>query len=241
MTIKIQRSVREGAAMSTKTQSFTPLELDFPSLEQPVSADPPPSGDFLSGVVDPSAQAAKLAIAESLFELLTRDLPFDEFVREVLLAVVRVFRVEAGTIFELDRNTGSLFFRAVSGEASHSVRKFRVPLGKGIVGDVAQTRLSRIVDDVSGDALHIKAIAAAVGFEVRNIVAVPLVIRGELYGVLELLNRVGERGFTPEDLETLEAACSMASRVLEARLVLGWALQEDGRAEFGEEALGEAA
>ena len=53
-----------------------------------------------------------------------------------------------------------------------------------------------MVSDVAENKMHLKAIQDAVGFEARNLVAVPIVIRGRIFGVLELLNRIGEHDFT---------------------------------------------
>ncbi|MGZ3708628.1 MAG: GAF domain-containing protein, partial [Bdellovibrionota bacterium] len=69
----------------------------------------------------------------------------------------------------------------------------------------------------------LKAIADALDFPCTSIVALPLVIRGKLYGVLELLNRTGEKTFSAQDVEMLTYLCQMASKAIEIRLMIGWA------------------
>ena len=69
------------------------------------------------------------------------------------------------------------------------------------------------------------AIEKAVGFETRNMIAVPIVIRGKIFGVLELLNRVGDDNYSPGDIELLTYLCDIAARSIEIRLMLGWGRQ----------------
>lgn len=205
------------------------IVLAAPLLEAPTASESPASGlGSLFGEEAMAANASKLAITESLLNLVTRDLTFHDFSRELLLSIVRIVKCEAGTIFELDQVNQVLFFRAVSGQVSDTVNKFTIPIGQGIVGHVAESRQPTVVDNVADNQKHLRAISAAVGYEARNIVAVPIVVRGQLYGVLELLNRLGEGGFTPQDVELLQYICQMSAKVIEVRLMIGWALQNGG-------------
>lgn len=199
------------------------LEIAAPVLELPPAAENPSAtlaGMFAEDHL--AVLAAKFSVLESFLKLLTRDQKFSDFVREVLLTVMRVVKSEAGAIFELDHQNKVLFFRAAAGQSSDSVSKFVVPVGQGIVGYVAESRQPLLVGNVAENKIHLKSIGKAVGFEARNLVAVPLMIRGRVYGVLELLNRVGEENYTNADMELLSYLCEAASKAIEIRLMLGW-------------------
>lgn len=170
-----------------------------------------------------AANAAKFSLLESFINQLTRDQGFPDFVRELLLAIMKVVKCEAGSLLELDHQRNSLFFRAVVGTSADRVATFVIPMGQGVVGHVAEARRPLAVSNAAENELHIKAIQDAVGFEARNLVAVPIVIRGRVYGVLELLNRIGEPCFGAADVELLTYACDMASKIIEARLMIAWA------------------
>jgi len=203
------------------------ISLAAPLLEPPLPSESPSSGvGSLFGSEDMAITASKLSIAEGMLHLVTQDYSFHDFTRELLLSIIRVIKVEAGTIFELDYTTNHLFFRAVSGQVSDTVTKFTIPIGQGIVGHVAESRQPMVVDNVAENAKHIRAISAAVGYEARNIVAVPIVVRGRVYGVLELLNKIGEGGFGPSEVELLQYVCSLAAKAIEVRLMIGWTLQK---------------
>ena len=201
-----------------------PIELVGPVLESPPETESPVSdvGASLFGDESLCVLTAKLTATESFLKLAARDLKFSDFSRELLMTVMRILKCEAGTIFELDEQTRELFFRAAVGQTSDRVGNFRIPMGQGIVGHVAESRQPLLVSDVKENKLHIRTIGDAVGFETRNLIAVPLVIRGKTFGVLELLNRIGEPTFNSEDLDLLNYISELMSKTIEVRLMMNW-------------------
>jgi len=173
-----------------------------------------------------SAALAKASALETLLNISVRDCSFNDFIREVLMVMLRVVKCEAGSILEVDSHNETLFFRAVVGSSSDRVVNFVIPFGQGIVGHVMESKLPLVVDNVPENKVHLKSIERAVGFETRNLVALPIVIRGEVYGVAELLNRVGEVNFTSSDVELLVYICQMAAKAIEIRLMISWASQD---------------
>jgi GAF domain-containing protein len=172
--------------------------------------------------------ASKLLIMEILFQLVTRDCKFQEFMREALIAVMKAVKSEAGSILEVDHVNQTLFFRAVVGQSSDRLCRFIVPMGKGVVGHVAEARQPLVVNAVEENRVYLKSIQDAVGFEARNLVAVPLMVRGRIYGVLELLNRVGEENYTPADVELLTYLAGIVAKAIEIRMMLAWKAQSSG-------------
>jgi len=77
-----------------------------------------------------------------------------------------------------------------------------------------------IVGEAKQNTLHLKSITDNLGFEVNNLIAVPILIRGNLFGVLELINRQGQSSFTEEDQELLTQLCHYAGKFIEMRLIL---------------------
>jgi putative nucleotidyltransferase with HDIG domain len=124
---------------------------------------------------------------------------------------------ESSSVWELDDDSGELFFRVVRGRAAGDIQALRVPLGRGIVGAVALSAQAEIVNDVASDARWKGDADAA--FRTRNILTVPLVARGKVIGVLQLLNRVDGPGFTAGDLRRMQLfAGVLAAAVANARL-----------------------
>jgi signal transduction protein with GAF and PtsI domain len=163
--------------------------------------------------------SAKLSVAEHMLSLSVKDCKFAEFINEILIGALKVVPCEAGSFLELDANSQSLFFRATVGQNSESVSKFVIPVGKGIVGHVAESLQPYVETNPSEHQLQLKSIDDVVGFKTRDVAAVPVIIRGKLFGVLEVLNRLGEGGFSKEDLDLLVYCSEKAAKAIEIRLM----------------------
>lgn len=126
-------------------------------------------------------------------------------------------QAETSSIWELDDERQELFFRVVRGAVAVEIRNRRVAVGSGIVGAVAASGLPEVVNDVTADARW--GGDEASGFTTRALLAVPLVARGAVVGVLQLLNPRGRAAFTEDDLRRMELfAGSLANAIENARL-----------------------
>lgn len=197
-----------------------PKLLDEFKLEEPETAELPEAQLFSD---DLPVLASKLTALESFFKLMTADLKFTDFIREVLIVLVRTVPSEAASVLEINHDDQTIFFRTAVGHASDRVVRFVIPMGQGIVGHVAESRQPLIVSNVEENRKHLKAIADATGFEIRNLIALPILIRGKVFGVVELLNRIGEETYTEADLDLLTQICEMAAKAIEVRLMISWA------------------
>lgn len=131
----------------------------------------------------------------------------------------RVLPVEAASVLLIDQETGELFFELAQGEKGEEVREIRLQPGEGISGHVAQTGESVIVNDSASDARWSNRVAVRTGFHTRNLLTVPIVNRGRVEGVLQVINKQGKRGFTRKDRLLLEkVAQPMAVAMENARL-----------------------
>jgi len=124
---------------------------------------------------------------------------------------------ETSSIWELDEAAGELFFRVVRGSAAPAIAATRVKLGDGIVGSVALSGRAELIEDVTADSRWKGDLDA--GFRTRAMLAVPLVSRGRVVGVLQLLNAPGGEGFADDDLRRMRLFAGPLAHALEnARL-----------------------
>jgi GAF domain-containing protein len=201
-----------------------PSESDIDFVPAAATTSPTPAGIFTDDSV--ATATSKLLCLEAFISIMNRDYKFHEFMREILLAIMKVVKSESGSILELDPSSHSLFFRAVIGRSSEQLTKFTIPKGQGIVGHVAESRQPLAVPNVEENAVYLKSVQDAIGFTARNLICAPIIIRGQVYGVVELLNRVGEENYSPSDIELLTYLCDAAAKIIEVRLMLGWAMQQ---------------
>jgi len=192
------------------------------TLEEPTKVEH--ADATMSGLLteDISVLSVKANALENLIHLLSKNIKFHEFIREILLIMMKAVRSEAGSILEVNQQDESVFFRAAAGKVSEKVVNFVIPLGKGIVGHVVESRQPFVINQAEDEQQHLKTIDQATGFKARNMIAVPIVVRGDVYGVLELINKLGDKDYTQEDIDLLSFLSHMSSRIIEARMMISW-------------------
>jgi HD-GYP domain-containing protein (c-di-GMP phosphodiesterase class II) len=145
----------------------------------------------------------RLAEYEMLLEIgvkLSGTLDLPTVLEMALETAEEVCRAETSSIWDVDEDKQELFFRVVRGRAAGEIRNLRVPIGQGIVGSVAQRGIAEVVNDVASDA---RWHGDPKGFQTRAILTVPLLVQGNVIGVLQLLNPVGRERFTDSDLRRM--------------------------------------
>ena len=133
-----------------------------------------------------------------------------------------VSNAEASALILYDKETEELYFHTALGESGDQEslkEKVRLKLGQGIAGVAAENRQSINVHDPNDPRIFREADAAS-QFQTRNLLAVPLVERDELVGVLEVVNKIDADSFTSLDMHVMEMFSSQAaSAIVNARLV----------------------
>ena len=104
----------------------------------------------------------------------------------------------------------NLFFRVASGEKAQALRTMTLPIGQGIAGWVAQNRQPQTVNDTKSDPRFAGKFDKASGFTTRSLLCVPMLFRGELVGVVEVLNK-REGGFGEGHVGLLSSLANLAS------------------------------
>ncbi|NRF90906.1 SpoIIE family protein phosphatase [Paenibacillus frigoriresistens] len=127
----------------------------------------------------------------------------------------RIMNAEASSVILVDEEKGELFFDLALGEKGDEVREIRLKIGEGIAGWVAQTGESVKVDDAGQDDRWSSKVAKRVDYPTRSLLCVPLVSKGKIIGVLQVLNKRDGAHFTDRDLQLLESIASPTAVSLE--------------------------
>jgi GAF domain-containing protein len=128
---------------------------------------------------------------------------------------MHVISARAAALCLISEETQELFFEVAFGQKAEEVKKFRVPLGRGIAGLVASTGQPMAVSDAQQDPRQAADIAEQVGYFPRTILCVPLLYSDETIGVLELLDKEGGASFTMADMEALSRFANTAAVAIE--------------------------
>ena len=103
----------------------------------------------------------------------------------------------------LDPQSRELYFAVTVGVDPESVKSIRLKSGEGIAGTVAQTGRPIFIPNVDQDQRFSARVDTATGYDTRSIIALPLVVRGEVIGVFEVVNVEDERFFREKYLPHL--------------------------------------
>ena len=185
--------------------------------------DPPPSQAPASGNRAPDWVAMlrqadkKLQQAEMLLNV-SRRVAAIESLDEVLKTLVELIAFELGaeraSLFLNDPTTSELYSRVAQGNFSREIRMLNTT---GIAGAVFVNGQGEIIPDAYADERFNRKVDEQTGFKTRNIVSAPVkTVRGDVIGVTQALNKNNEGGFTPEDLNLLEAITTQAAVALQS-------------------------
>jgi sigma-B regulation protein RsbU (phosphoserine phosphatase) len=191
------------------------MASNLPSPPEPSDLE----GDYRpanpSGPLDPTNARVEPADAAYLMQLadaLSTTLDLETLLNRTSQLVRAVIHYRIFAIFLLNDRTHDLRVRFQIGHTAEGQR-FRLPLGSGIVGQVALTRQPLLVNDVSTSEHYI-----SVNPEVRSELAVPLIAKNRLIGVMDIESEQAGY-FQPEHLHLLTVTASRIAQAIEnARL-----------------------
>jgi len=111
------------------------------------------------------------------------------------------------TLYLVDRERGQLV--VMQGEAD-----IRIPLRKGIAGHVATSGEIVNIKDCYQDKRFNKAVDRKTGYRTRSMLCMPIVADTEVIGVLQLINKLDEPVFGPNDESVLSVLLGLAGPLL---------------------------
>ncbi len=155
---------------------------------------------------------------EHLIEInrrLSSSLQLDQVLQAVVHSALELLHCEAGSILLIDADTNELVFRTVAGPASKHLLGVRLPANVGIAGTVFRTGQPLIVNDVQADPRHYKEIDQKTAHSTLTLLAVPLMARDQVFGVIEVLNKTNGMPFNEDDCVTLTALAAPSAMALE--------------------------
>jgi diguanylate cyclase (GGDEF)-like protein len=139
-----------------------------------------------------------------------------EVMNTVMIRIHQLIPCEAWSVLILNEEEDrTLSFAAAHGPGKEQLRHLKVPYGQGIAGWVAKHRQPIIVNNAQNDPRFLDQIDKNTRFVTKNILCAPLVSRGRIIGVIEMLNTGNPGGFSDEDLELLQTLVNPAAVAIE--------------------------
>lgn len=139
----------------------------------------------------------------------------NELLKIIMQSAEKVMQAEASSVFLIDNEKNELYFEVATGPKEEELKKIRLKMGEGIAGWVAYTGESLLVPDVSKDPRFAKRVDEQTKFITKSVICVPLKVRNQIIGVVQVLNKISGQSFSKSEIKFLEALASQAAIAIE--------------------------
>jgi GAF domain-containing protein len=147
-------------------------------------------------------------------QILSSTLNLSELLRQVMHLATEMVDAETASLLLYDEKNDELFFNLALTDKESQLKRIRLKSGEGIAGWVAREKKSLIVNDAANDPRWTSRADASTRFTTRSLLAVPLLYKGRLRGVVEAINKTNGE-FSNEDVAVMEAFAAQAAVALE--------------------------
>src|SRR6202167_1436513 len=161
----------------------------------------------------PEIPAETLAALSEISNEINSSLNLDQVLASAAQQVKRLMEFEIFAVLLPEESTNDLFVRFAIGHRPEVIEHWRIPMADGIIGAAATTGQAVRVGDVLKDPRYLPAVD-----DVRSELAVPLIVRGRVIGVMDIESRQPDY-FTPNQQTILTLVASRIGTAVEnARL-----------------------
>jgi signal transduction histidine kinase len=159
--------------------------------------------------------ANQLTTLSDVSMAISSTLDLDVALERVMNRAVQILNAEAGSLLLTDPQGNYLTFEVVLGPTGAELLGVKTPVGKGIVGTVAQTGQPLIINDVAADPRWNVAFDEATEFKTKDLLCVPMISHDHVVGVIEVINKQDGTVFTEEESNLLMSFGAQAAIAIE--------------------------
>ncbi len=146
--------------------------------------------------------------------LVGQEVNLDAFLHQVVDRVAASMQADRGTLYLVDHARGELFSRAAH---LPEIKQIRLKLGQGVAGTVAHSGARVNIPSARDESRFNPDIDKITGYRTTSLLAVPLHdAAGDVFGVLQVLNRLGGGRFDSDDEKKLAEIAAQVSQALQA-------------------------
>jgi signal transduction histidine kinase/DNA-binding response OmpR family regulator len=133
--------------------------------------------------------------------LLATTLELREALTSILSLAIDVIGAKMGSVMILDPEKQELYIGASCGLEDSVVQSTHMKLGSSISGHVAQTGRALMIEDIEKDPRFARINRQK--YESKSLISVPLIYKDQIFGVINLNNKLNGKSFTQDDLSML--------------------------------------
>ena len=141
------------------------------------------------GSANPPEADSEVRILAHIADLMGTSMVLEEVITAAMRFTSAIMGADGSSILLFDRERGNLNFFIALGEKAEQLKNMTLAKGEGIAGFVAETGLPIVVSDARRETRFSKRVDQTTGFKTRAVACVPLKVRGELKGVVEVVSK----------------------------------------------------
>ncbi len=146
--------------------------------------------------------------------VLNSNFALEPLLKYIMDAASEITASEAASILLIDKRTNELYFVASNTANANKMSHIPVPLENSIAGTIVVENRSIIIADASQDPRINRTVDHQIAFQTRSLMGVPMRIKDDVIGVLEVVNCMGSP-WTEDDRNHLSILASQAAVALE--------------------------
>jgi len=127
----------------------------------------------------------------------------------ILESAMRLVECESSSLLLVNKEDDSLHFIVALGPKGTEAKNILVEKNS-IAGWVVSNNKHVIVNNVASDPRFSNTVQNKTGYISKTMIAIPMRVKGQCIGVIELINKTNSRNFDKEDLEILEHLSNQA-------------------------------
>jgi signal transduction histidine kinase len=155
----------------------------------------------------------KLRVIQDVAAALGSTLDLEQLLRTIMRETMRILDADRATLYLADEDRGELWSKITQGG---DIREIRLRIPEGIAGWVAQSGETVNIPDAYEDQRFNREVDRSSGYRTRSMLTMPMLnSHGKVIGVVQVLNKSGERPFDREDEELLRALAAQAAMSIE--------------------------
>lgn len=140
-------------------------------------------------------------------------------IETIMNKIKNLIKAEGWSLLLLNEDKNELIFKRAEGRKGRLLENQHIQVGVGIAGWVAKTGEPLIVNKAPKDPRFLPDIDKYCKFKTESVLCAPLISRGNIIGVVEVINKDDPRGFTNDDQAILMTLVEPAAIALENALL----------------------
>jgi sigma-B regulation protein RsbU (phosphoserine phosphatase) len=229
--INLKEKCRAFVGINSPIPTFTIRQIEISKFIAKYIGNMLHNDNLVANLQDYSERLARMLNEMGTLHEITHALEssdnLDTLLKYIMQKSHSVMNAESASLMLVIEETNELEFKIVLGPKATKVKPFRLPIGKGIAGWVAETGKPVLIPDCYSDPRFDPSFDKRSGYYTRTMLTVPMIYKSKTLGVMSIINRMDGRPFDENDQILFTIFASQAALSIENARLLHAAIEKE--------------